>query len=1826
MDETPAHTVPEAELIAVVQRAVELAHGYSPRDVQRLALLALLHPAPQQGRLLQVNTGEGKSCIVAMLAAVHALQGQPVDVLTTSTELVGPEVERQKGFFEMLNLTVGYNSPIPSPNEQEREAHLQHVYSSNVVYGTPLNFQGDLLRTEFSGRDTRNNRRFGVAIVDEVDSMLYDERTHATRLSTPLPSMDQLLLPLGAIWQRVDFFHRHLIQKDGHNFLVTDDFVVSSDPLQPALTLFSQQPLAEHLFPVEDPAELIREQTHAYMQHALASLDGNEQQAWQAHQALQRKDAQAQRECAYWNYKLSRCKEKIAQYSSLTFQKAAINTMTLGGNALIENHKLKKQQNKRVRYEESLVRATKTAEATAAELKTSPFTKQCNRLLIPRHLERFSNQMLGSWIHQALEARFVHKKNFHYTVEADNIVPIDYQHTGVLERNMTWSHGLHQFLQIKEGVPVSPEQVATNFIANASFFKRYGSALYGLTGTLGNASTRAFLQTTYGVDGVVIPPHKACKVTGNGTSLYRCKELRPRLETTTEDWYATICDTTLCHVRQGRPVLVICKYIEQVDYLYTALTKRLGKAAARKLFRYTGQTSFTKRSMDVGEVLLATNIAGRGTDLIPTPEAEAVGGLHVCLTFLPDNYRIELQNAGRTARQGKKGTVQLVVHEAMGRSLSTLRQARNVQEAAAAKEAAKEVEELWVEDRLFSRFCALESELLPKASDAEKQVKYACILADWKIVQARELTPVALQQWFDASMPQRIEAGTLHYTSQFSEMRQKERDFESEIKKFKEELRTYLQGQYGALCEQRKTEVKEAFCQRLLAEKYPSDLIDCFRAGRPFQPKETSWAMKYAWGKYERDALQERWGFWFAQLKETHKSLELSKALAAFDQFAREIRADAEKDQLIKNPQYYVQKGNHALDYIGDATQAIAAYDRAIALDSCCLTAHYNKARALLSNHDQAAQHRKQAQQELEEASWLAGYMYAPRLVAFMGLLKLSTQTPHTSLMDHVAHHLDILTQLSHHIDAALYALRKAQKKDVAVVLTPQKVDDVLKHSLSDHSQAIQESLTNGLSELFVLSLKDPHVVRDRIILGILSGVQFITGAVLLFYTAHPIGIKLLLSGLGDLVQCIRYIIQDRPISWGDYWLNQGLSWAMSFILSSPSSSVQTTVNQVESGNGIFAHIRNKLRALTGKSVPTQEAQATTQAALQAVQEVPTKLGEHAKEFLLDQVKNAIADTVTNQLVQGVAQKAVQPVRACIRWIVKDYIVSKKIRKLLQSCPQITKGIELDRQHKDNFWQKVFLHKGEELLLDKEGPLLSTFRTVVEDITANRIDRMNAAYQNELAAMGKEDKRSVVLSGRTCLDLLGVVEMGATLTMKASAFSTDFSYALRSYDKALDQDAQNQEAFDSQKQALLAEMKPKPADGDPPPAEVSTEVKAAPLTPGYRSDLEIDVEEKMRPKASGGGDPKEPHYTELVDQLGGKTSAYTSYIPSSVETLQTAFQELLVDQFLRCIEQRLLQPIARRTLTEITRALVNENDRKLHELKYALYRNRIKVYNLGEAVANQRNAVVPNAEALAKLTPQKQAIVTRLQKGGYAGIECLGPLSQLVERPLAVYSEGKYAFTQGRKWASESIALHHMNTFEGGHWSSRREPWTDTLKQAIGKDCLFDAVYDQCDRSILDKKGIRSAQDLREATVHCLVQNPQQTNALFAYYEELHRLNPSLTLQGGYISEYFNPAFYAAWYNNDVQKLAELRALHNEIDVAIAKLALITGVSIGVGATPAGILGALAASSALSAILDADLRQALAAGDWETASDLLLNHVPVVGAGKQAKEAYQKGY
>lgn len=150
-----------------------------------------------------------------MLAVIKVLAGHSVDVITSSPELARPQAEELKKFYKMFNITVSHNG------NDHVEKSIR--YECDIVYGAATDFQGDILRDEYSKLGTRSGRVCDFAIIDEVDSMLIDGRKHIVMLSSSMPAMNYLEHFYAAIWLQIKIFAQAIQEKDGQFYLIQSE-------------------------------------------------------------------------------------------------------------------------------------------------------------------------------------------------------------------------------------------------------------------------------------------------------------------------------------------------------------------------------------------------------------------------------------------------------------------------------------------------------------------------------------------------------------------------------------------------------------------------------------------------------------------------------------------------------------------------------------------------------------------------------------------------------------------------------------------------------------------------------------------------------------------------------------------------------------------------------------------------------------------------------------------------------------------------------------------------------------------------------------------------------------------------------------------------------------------------------------------------------------------------------------------------------------------------------------------------------------------------------------------------------------------------------------------------------------------------------------------------------------------------------------------------------------------------------------------------------------------------------------------------------------------
>ena len=278
---------------------------------------------------------------------------------------------------------------------------------------------------------------------------------------------------------------------------------------------------------------------------------------------------------------------------------------------------------------------------------------------VPAHLHAFCQHKMKAWVRSAYQARLMDVDD-QFILDIKNgeqsdvrhIFPID-KKTGTEQYNMKWSNGLSQFLELKYRLPFSTESLKAVFVSNKKFFKKYQERLYGLTGTLGSVSSCKLLETVYTIRTVQLPTNRA----------KRYSQTRYHVVSNEQEWYEHI-QAEIASKTAHQPILIICENIRQLQLLKNyLLTNRA--VEKQKIIDYARdgddlEKKFKDEGAKPGQVILATNKGGRGTDII-IKEVDVPKGLHVILSFLPENTRIEEQAFGRAARAGQAGSGCLIL-------------------------------------------------------------------------------------------------------------------------------------------------------------------------------------------------------------------------------------------------------------------------------------------------------------------------------------------------------------------------------------------------------------------------------------------------------------------------------------------------------------------------------------------------------------------------------------------------------------------------------------------------------------------------------------------------------------------------------------------------------------------------------------------------------------------------------------------------------------------------------------------------------------------------------------------------------------------------------------------------------------------------------------------------------------------------------------------------------------------------------------------------------------------------------------------------------------
>lgn len=295
-------------------------------------------------------------------------------------------------------------------------------------------------------------------------------------------------------------------------------------------------------------------------------------------------------------------------------------------------------------------------------------------------LVRLEDEQLRKWVDKAFTALFRLNENKDYIIassklkEGDlerSIKIVDADNTGRIMQGSRWSKGLHEFVEVKHKIKVEKENLIPISMSHAVFYNMYHT-LYGLTGTLGSSVEREEINAIYAIDSFDVPTHHVSKRVDQPTLILpsdvdQLEEIKKRV---------------IALRNRGRPALILCETIYDSQKVQAFLRASSLVCETLNEVQVKEEADILAEAGQPGAVTIATNTAGRGTDIKLVEECIKKGGLHVILTFFADSLRVEQQAKGRASRQGEPGSTETILSaEKLGfQNLSDLTDANRQQE------------------------------------------------------------------------------------------------------------------------------------------------------------------------------------------------------------------------------------------------------------------------------------------------------------------------------------------------------------------------------------------------------------------------------------------------------------------------------------------------------------------------------------------------------------------------------------------------------------------------------------------------------------------------------------------------------------------------------------------------------------------------------------------------------------------------------------------------------------------------------------------------------------------------------------------------------------------------------------------------------------------------------------------------------------------------------------------------------------------------------------------------------------------------------------------
>jgi len=566
-------------------------------DVQLIGGVAL-----HKGKIAEMGTGEGKTLVATLPVFLNALAGKGVHIVTVNDYLSKRDSEWMGPIYEFHGLTVDCIDKH-EPNSAAR----RKAYNSDITFGTNNEFGFDYLRDNMAiNLEDLVQRKHHYAIVDEVDSVLIDDARTPLIISGPTPRSDTHQFDeLKPKVEKLVSAQRKLVTQilaDSKKHIAEGNSEEGGFLLLRAYKGLPKNNALIKYLSEEGNKSLLLKTENFYMQN-------NNKEMPKVTEALYFViDEKAN------SIELT---EKGIDLISTSVEDSSFFVLPDVGSAVAEIEKKIADETSKVKAKDELLR---------------DYAVKSERV---------------HTMQQLLKAYTLFEKDVEYVV-MDNKVKIVDEQTGRILEGRRYSDGLHQAIESKENVKVEAATQTYATITLQNYFRMYHK-LAGMTGT---AETEAGeFWDIYKLDVVVIPTNRPVIRDDREDLVYKTKREK----------YNSVIDEIVSLNRQGRPVLVGTTSVEISELLSRMLKMKGLKHNVLNAKLHQREAEIVAEAGKRGTVTIATNMAGRGTDIKLTPEVREAGGLAIIGTERHDSRRVDRQLRGRSGRQGDPGSSQFFV-------------------------------------------------------------------------------------------------------------------------------------------------------------------------------------------------------------------------------------------------------------------------------------------------------------------------------------------------------------------------------------------------------------------------------------------------------------------------------------------------------------------------------------------------------------------------------------------------------------------------------------------------------------------------------------------------------------------------------------------------------------------------------------------------------------------------------------------------------------------------------------------------------------------------------------------------------------------------------------------------------------------------------------------------------------------------------------------------------------------------------------------------------------------------------------------------------------